>query len=111
MQALENSNETDFTSSVLSFFYYLKHDADNVGLASSKATTFERFEPKSYINRGNYFFLKGMAIFFTVGNLLDAISQYKEALSIDIMCFEALYNIGIIMVSFRLVFDDAKELF
>ena len=73
-------------STNLSFLYLLEQDYVNALKYAQVAIEMDRYNAKALTNKGN--------VFYYQGNLEEAKKHYLEAVSIDALCIEALYNLG-----------------
>ena len=70
----------------LGFLYLLEQDIDNAEKYCDLALSYDRFNAKARVNKGNCYFLKK--------NYIKAKECYLEAIGIEADCIEALYNLA-----------------
>ena len=86
----------------LSFLYSLEGEIGNADKYAEVALQADRYNPSALVNKGNNLFAKG--------DHEKAREFYKEALSNDSSCVEALYNLGLSNKKLKR-FEDALDSF
>ena len=104
----------------LAFLYLLEGDYKNAEKYSEIAVNTDKYNAKALTNRGNCFFYKGkikfnkdkllIHIFLYIGNYEKAKEHYLEAVSVDALCVEAMYNLALVFKRSS-SWDDALQWF
>ena len=72
----------------LSFLYFLENDMKLAEKYAEMALTYDRYNAKALVNRGNCLYMKN--------EFLRAKEQYLEAIGVEADCVEALYNLSFV---------------
>ena len=73
-------------STILSFLYLLDGDVQQARDSAHLAIEADKYNSRAYNNKGNTFLVEG--------DLEQANTCYQEAVGVDSLCVEALYNMG-----------------
>ena len=85
----------------LSFLYFLDGDFKQAESYAGVAMSHDRYNSKAHTNRGNSYYQEGIFTTFRLilkGNLEKAKEHYEEAISLDAVSTEAMYNLGNLIV-------------
>ncbi|KAI8806826.1 hypothetical protein BJ742DRAFT_898538 [Cladochytrium replicatum] len=89
----------------LAFLYFLEGEYKQAEKYAEVAITHDRYNAKAQTNRGNCLFVKGKFVFsIRLGSFTNNYSaqydkareHYLEAVGVDALCTEAMYNLGLV---------------
>ncbi|EGR28423.1 hypothetical protein IMG5_176090 [Ichthyophthirius multifiliis] len=87
----------------ISFLYFLERDFKNAEKYADIAITFDRFNPKALVNRGNCMFVKN--------EFLRAKEQFLEAIGVEADCIEALYNLAFALEKLQTIISTPEVVY
>ncbi|CAK89472.1 unnamed protein product (macronuclear) [Paramecium tetraurelia] len=86
----------------ISFLYFLENDYKQAEKYAEIAITYDRYNAKALVNRGNCLYVKN--------EFLRAKEQYLEAIGVEADCIEALYNLAYVNRKLNMFVESLQAL-
>ena len=104
LKSLEKKDKVTMgrVASNISFLYFLENNYKEAEKYVDIANSFDRFNPKALVNKGNCLFKKN--------DFMRAKEQYLEAIGVEADNVEALYNLGYVNKKLNLFMEALQAL-
>jgi len=86
----------------ISFLFFLENDHKGAEKYADMAITYDRYNAKALVNRGNCLYMKN--------EFLRAKEQYLEAIGVEADCVEALYNLAYVNKKLNMFLEALQAL-